>query len=212
LAGSGSAGVGGAVGRRARTWLALAAALTVAVGAAGCGDDDPSSATVVQQPTTAVAPATGPDATIPTTTTPTVTSPSTSTTTTTTPTATTGVPLGGGAPDDTGGTPAGGEQGEGGAGDEEATRVPVALTADGGALSPTVVTIPAFLAIELAVTARGGAERLTIGAPGGGSLAVAAGATARKRLAGLRPGDYAVATAGGGRTTLHVVSGGDPGP
>jgi hypothetical protein len=112
----------------------------------------------------------------------------------------------------TGGAPAGGEQAEGGAGDEEAVRVPVTLTADGGALSPTLVTIPAFLAVELRVSAKSGAEKLTISAPGGGTLSVSAGQTATKRLAGLKPGDYPVRTAGGGKATLHVVSGGEPGP
>jgi hypothetical protein len=193
--------------------LALAGASTAAVGCGG--DDGPTSATVVQEPTTAVAPATGPDATVPTTTTATPTTTGTSPATTdTTPTATTGVPPGGvttTAPE-TGGAPAGGEEGQGGAGDEEAVRVPVALTTDGGALSPTIVTVPAFLAIELRVTAKGGAEKLTITAPGGGTLAVAAGQTATKRLSGLKPGDYAVTTPGGGKATLHVVRGGDPGP
>jgi hypothetical protein len=181
--------------------------VVVALTAAGCGGDDTTSATVVLEPTTA------PDAAVPTTTTVTP-SPTTSTSaaTSTNPTATTGVPPGGVKPTTTGGAPAGGEQGEGGAGDEEAVRVPVTLTADGGSLSPTVVTIPAFLAIELRVSAKGGAEKLTISAPGGGSLSVAAGRTATKRLAGLKPGDYPVTTAGGGKATLHVVNGGDPGP
>jgi hypothetical protein len=188
-----------------------AVALAAAVLAAGCGSDDTTSATVVQEPTTAVAPATGPAATVPTTTVVTPTT-STPTSTSTNPTATTGVPTGGVKPTTTGGAPAGGEQGQGGAGDEEAARVPVTLTADGASLSPTTVTIPAFLAIELRVTARGGAEKLTISAPGGGTLAVAAGQTATKRLAGLKPGDYTVTTAGGAKTTLRVVNGGDPGP
>jgi hypothetical protein len=181
----------------------------VALTAAGCGsDDDTTSATVMQGPD-ATAPAPAPAATVPTAT---AVTPSTSTSTSTNPTATTGVPTGGVKPTTTGGAPAGGEQGEGGAGDEEAVRVPVTLTADGGALSPTVVTIPAFLAVELRVSAKGGAEKLTISAPGGGTLPVAAGQTATKRLAGLKPGDYAVTTADGGKATLHVVSGGDPGP
>jgi hypothetical protein len=189
-----------------------ALAAVVALAAAGCGSDETTSATVVQEPATAVAPATGPDATVPTTATTMPTTPSTATSTSTNPTATTGLPPGGVKPDDTGGAPAGGEQGEGGGGDEEAARVPVTLTSTGAALSPTVVTIPAFLAIELRVTAKSGAERLTISAPGGGTLSVGAGQTATKRLAGLKPGDYPVTTAGGGKTTLHVVSGGDPGP
>ena len=195
---------------RSRSSYALAALVAVALTATGCGSDDTTSATVVQEPTTGPAPATGPDATVPTTTV-TPTTP-TSTSTSTNPTATTGVPPGGVKPTTTGGAPAGGEQGEGGAGDEEAVRVPVTLTTAGGTLSPTVVTIPAFLAIELRVSAKGGAEKLTISAPGGGTLSVAAGKTATKRLAGLKPGDYPVSTAGGGKATLHVVSGGNPGP
>jgi hypothetical protein len=186
----------------------------VALTATGCGDDDTTSATVVQGPdATAPAPDTAPppDATVPTTTTGTPTT-STSTPTATNPTATTGVPPGGVKPPTTGGAPAGGEQGEGGAGDEEVARVPVTLTAEGGSLSPTVVTIPAFLAVEVRVRAKGGAEKLTIAAPGGGTLSVAAGETATKRLVGLKPGDYPVTSAGGGKATLHVVSGGDPGP
>jgi hypothetical protein len=183
-----------------------------ALAATGCGGDDTTSATVVQGPD-ATAPATATDATVPTTTTVTpTTSTSTSTSTATNPTATTGVPPGGVEPETNGGAPADGEQGEGGAGDEEGARVPVTLTADGGSLSPTVVTIPAFLTVELRVTAKGGAEKLTIVAPGAGTLSVAAGQTATKRLTGLKPGDYPVTTAGGGKAMLRVVSGGDPGP
>jgi hypothetical protein len=186
------------------------------VGAAGCGDDNRSTATVVQEATNGATQA----ATVPTTTTdePGVSSPEihrppeSSTTVQTNPTATTGEPDGGGAPD-TGGAPAGGEQGEGGAGDEEAVRSPVALTATGGKLSPTVVTVPAFLAVEVTVTATGAAEKVTIAAPGGGgTLSVPAGGRATKTLSGLKPGDYPVTTASGGRTVLHVVNGGDPGP
>jgi hypothetical protein len=201
----------------ARSALAAAGAVA-ALAAAGCGDDDTTSATVVQQPTTAVAPATGPDATVPTTTTATPTTTTdgggggTGTSTSMDPTATTGVPPGGVDPSKNGGSPANGEQGEGGAGDEEAARVPVTLTTAGASLSPTTVTIPAFLAIELRVTAKGGAEKLTISAPGGGTLSVGAGQTATKSLAGLTPGDYSVTTASGGKSTLRVINGGDPGP
>jgi hypothetical protein len=185
---------------RTATLLGLAA---LATGAAGCGggEDSPSSATVVQAPTTAVEPST-----VPTTSTPPVA-------TDTNPTATTGEPVGGGRPGGSTVTDGGGgESGEGGAGDEEAVRVPVALTTAGASLSPSVVTIPAFLAIEVSVTARGGAEKVTISAPGGGTLSVAAGKTASKRLTGLKPGDYPVTTASGGKATLHVIAGGAPGP
>jgi len=137
------------------------------------------------------------------------------------PTATTGVPVGGvtqtqtqtqtrtPTPTQTAST---GESGAGGAGDEEAIRTPVALTAAGGTLSPTTVTVPAFLALEITVTAKDAGLTATIDAPGGGTLAVPAGGRATKRLAGLKPGDYVVSVPDGGKTTLHVVNGGDPGP
>ena len=74
------------------------------------------------------------------------------------------------------------------------------------------MTIPAFLALTVTVTSSGPAETVTIDAPGGGTLSVPAGGKASKSLTGLRPGDYPVTTRSGGRTVLHVVNGGDPGP
>jgi hypothetical protein len=202
--------------RRAAVALLGAAALLGGGALAGCGGDDPASQTVSQEPTTAPGAATGPDATLPTTTTPpAATGTDTGTTpapaaTTGAPTATTGEPAS--TAPETGGTPAGGEQGQGGAGDEEAARVPVRLTAAGASLSPTTVTIPAFLALEVTVTAPAGAQRVTVDAPGAGTISVPAGGTATSRVAGLKPGDYPVTTAAGGKAVLHVVSGGDPGP
>jgi hypothetical protein len=194
------------VTRRSVAVLA-AAVLAIVPGAAGCGGDDEPAATTstpsdAAGPTTGAAPATSPEATEPTVATP--------TTTTTTPTATTGVPKGG----VTQTTPATstGESGAGG-GDEEPARVPVFLTASGATLSPTTVTVPAFLTVEVRIAGRGGATKATISAPGGGApLDVPAGGTAVRRLTGLKPGDYTVTTSAGGRTTLHVVNGGDPGP
>jgi hypothetical protein len=204
-----------------RTVAAVGAALALA-GAAlalgACGDDANRTATVVGDSSTAPPAASGSQSTtVPATTTP---PPSSSTATATTPsappagtnpTATTGVPPSGGAPD-TGGTSADSEQAPGGAGDEEGARVPATFTLAGGAISPAWVTVPAFLAVEIALTAEDGAQKVTIAAPGGGTVDVAPGTTARRSLSGLKPGDYTVATAGGAKATLHVVSGGDPGP
>jgi hypothetical protein len=207
------------VRRRARLLAALA--LAGAAIAAGCGDTSRQTATVVQSPTTGAPPATGPDATIPTTATPTTPAQTTTapqddtggTPAATNPTATTGVPPGGTqAPADNGGTPAGGEQAAGGAGDEEAQRVPAAFTVAGATITPSEITLPAFLAIDIAVTAKGEAQKVTIAAPGAKPIDVAAGATAHERLTGLKPGDYTVRTGGGAKATLHVVSGGAPGP
>jgi hypothetical protein len=189
------------VTRRSVAVLA-AAVLAIVPGAAGCGSDDEPAATTstpseAAGPTTGAAPAASPQATEPTVATPTTTTPAT----TTAPTATTGEP-----------TTTTGESGAGGGGDEEPVRVPVSLTASGATLSPTTVTVPAFLAVEIRIAGRGGATKATISAPGGGTLDVPAGGTAVKRLTGLKPGDYTVTTAAGGKTTLHVVNGGDPGP
>lgn len=171
---------------------ALACAAALGLGAAGCGgDDEPGSAAT----TTAAA-----------TPTQTLTTEENWVTVETGPTATTGLPKGGGTPE------GGGESGEGGAGDEEAARVPVTLTAAGSSLSPTTVTIPAFLAIDVTINATGAPQTVMIGAPGGGTLEVPAGQRASKRLAGLKPGSYLVTTRSGGRAVLRVVSGGDPGP
>lgn len=172
---------------------ACVAAAALALAACG-GDDEPSATTGAGTPT--------PEATL------SATTPPAETTSTTPPTATTGVPKGGvttGA--ETTSTSGGGESGEGGeggAGDEEATRVPVTLTHGSGVLSPTIVTVPAFLTLEITIS--GPSTTATL--PGGTTLAVPGTQT----VAGLKPGKYPISTADGGRTILNVVNGGDPGP
>jgi hypothetical protein len=199
--------------RRARRIVPVAVALGALAAAAGCGGDDQRTATVVRSTPATVT--TEVPAPVPSTTTGTTgTTPASpaSTSPSTTPSATTGVPPSGGvqAPDANGGTPAGGEQAPGGAGDEEAARVPATFTASGATLTPARITVPAFLPVDLSVTAKGAAQKVTI--EGAGTLDVAAGATGNQRIGGLKPGDYAVTTAGGAKATLHVVSGGAPGP
>jgi hypothetical protein len=174
--------------------------LIAAVALAACGDDakstgsgegaDPAGTSTVASTTPTRA------STAPTTATGTV-----GNTVTTAPTATTGVPKGGVT---TGETTSTGESGEGGAGDEEPARVPVTLTHRAGALSPTTVTVPAFLSLEVKIS--GASTTATL--PGGATLTV----PGTKTLAGLKPGKYTISTADGGKTTLDVVNGGDPGP
>jgi hypothetical protein len=186
-------------GAAAAAALALAAAAGGVAACGGSGND--AATTAVQAPARTGA--------VPTTTTeqPGASVEQDETLTTPPPTATTGTP-----PPEQPKTTSTGESGQGGAGDEEAIRTPVALTARDGALSPTTVTIPAFLALTVTVTSSGPAETVTIDAPGGGTLSVPAGGRAAKSLTGLRPGDYPVTTRSGGKTVLHVVNGGDPGP
>jgi len=176
---------------------------TLAAGgaAAGCGSDDgvvTAPATTAAASVPALTPAPAPTATA---TTPGATSPAA-----TTPTATTGVPTQEGQQ----GT---GETGPGGGGDEEAARVPAAFAVSAGAISPARITLPAFLTIALSVTAQRAPATVTLALPSGQrTLRIAAGGTARRRLTGLRPGDYAVTVAGGSHAVLHVVAGGAPGP
>jgi hypothetical protein len=156
--------------------------------ALGCGATNDQSASVSEQPSSAP-PATGSEA-VPTTATPSVTA----TTPSTTPTATTGEP--GGA----------------GAGDEEPIRTPATFLIGPDGISPATVTVAAFLAIDVTLTSKTGPHKVTIDAPGGGTVDVAAGGTRHVLLGGLKPGDYPITTDAGARATLHVVSGGAPGP
>jgi len=81
-----------------------------------------------------------------------------------------------------------------------------------GHISPATVTAAAFLAIDVSVTSQAGPQQVTIDAPGGTTFTVAGGGTRHVLLDGLKPGDYPITTAAGARATLHVVSGGAPGP
>jgi hypothetical protein len=162
----------------------------------GCGGSDGGGTTAQQLPSSA-------PTSVPTTATPTPAQ--------TTPTAT-GPSTVGSAPSTSTPTTGTGESGPGGAGDEEPARTPAAFTIGPGGIAPQTITVPAFLAVDVALTAEGGAQRVTIAAPGGQTVDVAPGGTRHVVLDGLKPGDYAVTTATGARGTLHVVRGGDPGP
>jgi hypothetical protein len=131
---------------------------------------------------------------VPTTATPTATATTPSTTPSTTPTATTGEP--GGA----------------GAGDEEPARTPAVFLIGPDGIRPARVTAAAFLAIDVTLTSKTGPHKITIDAPGGETVDLAAGGTRHVLLAGLKPGDYPITTDAGARATLHVVPGGAPGP
>jgi hypothetical protein len=154
--------------------------LLVAAALAGCGDDE-----------TVSAPSPTPEATAVATETPT---PTPTTTETPAPTATE--------------QPAPEEQ-EGGAGDEEAARVPARFTVGPDGIDPPQVSVPAFLAIELIVDNKldrpvivrlEGAEPITAGP----------GEVARARLDGRRRGRYVVNFLSVGQALL--VTGAEPGP
>jgi hypothetical protein len=157
------------------------AALLVAVAVlAGCGGDDE--------------PAAGPAPTATATPTPTATP-----TATPTPTATaTPTP-----------TPTSPEDQQGGAGDEEAARVPVELTVGADGISPPEVSVPAFLALELIVHNER-SDEVVVQLEGADPLTVEPGATSRARLDGRRPGRYAIDAGAAGEAVL--VTGVEAGP
>lgn len=165
--------------------LLLLAALA-ALGLAGCGGDD-GDGTAAQPTATATATPTPPEATAPSAPSPPADAPTPS--------------------------PTAGEDQPGGAGDEAAARVPVALTVGSdGTVSPDTVSVPAFLALELRVRNRtaGSISVRMEGADPPGPFTVAAGRTSRERVAGVRPGRYAIHVSGAGSATL--VSGVEPKP
>jgi hypothetical protein len=154
--------------------------LLVVAALAGCGDDE-----------TVSAPSPTPEATAVATEQPTATPTATETPT---PTATE--------------QPAPEEQ-EGGAGDEEAARVPARFVVTASGIEPPRVSIPAFLAIELIVVNRLD-EPIEAQLEGADALPVAAGDTARARLDGRRPGRFVVDFGPAGQALL--VTGAEVGP
>jgi len=97
----------------------------------------------------------------------------------------------------------------GGAGDEEAIRVPVQFTVDGEGITPPQVAVPAFLALELSVS-NDLPEPVTVRLEGAEPLTVAPGETGRMLLEGRRPGSYRVDAGAAGEAIL--VTGAEPGP
>jgi hypothetical protein len=174
-----------------RALAALLAAAGLAV--AGCGDDEAATSGAPSPtptpPPTASATATPPTASAPSAPSPPPDAP--------TPTA----------------TPTTGEDQPGGGGDEEAARVPVAITVGpDGTVSPSTISVPAFLALELQVRNRTGGS-ITVGweaSEPAGTFEVGVGKTGTRRVAGVKAGRYRLAIEGAGAAT--VVAGAEPGP
>jgi hypothetical protein len=104
----------------------------------------------------------------------------------------------------------GAEDQEGGAGDEEAARVPVSLVVDGEGITPPVVSVPAFLALEIRVrNDLPRAVRIRIARTGVAFRVPARSARARA-AGGLGRGRYSVDAGKAGRAQLEV--GAEPGP
>jgi hypothetical protein len=104
-------------------------------------------------------------------------------------------------------SPAGstGENGPGGAGDQAGIRVPAVFTFRSSGVSPSTITVPAFLAVELTiVSADGKPHSVTFQ---GRAISAPAGGRASAHFDGFKAGSYPL---GGARATLVV--GGEPGP
>lgn len=76
---------------------------------------------------------------------------------------------------------------------------------------PPVISVPAFLAIQLTVVSGDGKEhRAQLRAPHAPGFVVPAGGSGHQRIGGLRAGQYALLIDGKPRASL--MTGGEPGP
>ncbi len=122
------------------------------------------------------------------------------------PAATPPAPTGGAAP---GGTDGGATAGDPAApgGDERGNRVPAAFTVTASAITPSTITVPPFLALELRLTsgdATGHTVTLRVAPPV--SVPVPGSGLTTKRVDGLQEGSYVVEVDGGAATaTLRVA-------
>jgi len=171
--------------------LAAVLACTTLV-AAGCGTTNKADTTALTQKT--VVP-------VPTATTPSVTDATTTLSSTPAPAVTTAT-----EPQPTQ---------ESGEGDEESTRVPAAFTISRGgtAISPQLVTVPAFFPVQLIVKASDGDFELTFATSNGPvSTSFNGGGDKRMMVGPLEPGNYRLRTSTGAIATVRAVRGGDVGP
>jgi hypothetical protein len=102
-----------------------------------------------------------------------------------------------------------GESGQGGAGDEQAAETLALFTGKNGAITPSVVRVPAFISVRVELrSGDGGAYELTFG-----DKKIAAGGALSSRsttFEGLRPGAKLVGTGTGGKVRIEATA--EPGP
>jgi hypothetical protein len=102
-----------------------------------------------------------------------------------------------------------GESGQGGAGDEQAAETLALFTGKNGAITPSVVRVPAFISVRVELrSGDGGTYKLTFG-----DKSIAAGGELSSRsttFGGLRPGAKLVGTGTGGKVRIEATA--EPGP
>jgi hypothetical protein len=102
-----------------------------------------------------------------------------------------------------------GESGQGGAGDEQAAETLALFTGEDGAITPSVVRVPAFISVRVELrSGDGGAYELSFG-----DKKIAAGGELSSRsttFEGLRPGAKLVGTGTGGKVRIEATA--EPGP
>jgi hypothetical protein len=179
--------------------LAGAAGVGAALGAAACGGGDKIPATFttsVPGPITQLSAST----------------PSTASTTASATTASGATPTGtGAAPTGTSTGTATGETGPGGGGDEQGTRVPAIFTLKAGKLTPSTISVPAFLAAEVTVTSTDtGAHTVVVQAGKGYTIPVPPQGSGTTKVPGQKAGKVTVLVDGKPGGTLSW--GGEPGP
>ena len=97
-------------------------------------------------------------------------------------------------------------------GGEQQVRVPASfVVAPGGRLTPSTITVPPFLAVEISIRADDGRPHtLVLRTTPPHTLRVAAGGRAAVRIRGLRAGRYPVTL--DGRRAGALLAGGEVGP
>lgn len=120
-------------------------------------------------------------------------------------------PAGSGPAPPTPAAPRGSGGGGGAGGTTERVRAPALLAGHGGAISPSSVAVPPYIAVEISLTSTDGARYEL--AVAGKRLAVSgAGHIAVLTLPGLRPGKAYVARATTGGPPVRISASAEPGP
>ena len=103
------------------------------------------------------------------------------------------------------------ERQPGGAGDEQAARVPASFSGRAGRISPSAVHVPPYIAVRVELrSADGRAYGLRF--PGGLVRAGGGRGTGSAMLSGLRPGKSVTGQPLGGGSPVRIVADAEPGP